>query len=34
MRARTKTKIAEALEPAPPLGFKAFRIFRLAVQSD
>jgi hypothetical protein len=34
MRARTKTKIDETLEPAPALGFKAFRIFRLAVQSD
>jgi hypothetical protein len=34
MRARAKSKRIEAVEPAPALGFKAFRVFRLAVQSD
>jgi hypothetical protein len=33
-RARAKTKHAKALEPAPALGFTAFRVFRLAVQFE
>jgi len=34
VRARAKTKQDEALEPAPALGFKASRVFRLAVQCE
>jgi hypothetical protein len=33
-RARTKRKHVEAAEPAPALGFRAFRFFRLAVQFE
>jgi hypothetical protein len=33
-RARAKSKQAEAVEPAPALGFRAFRVFRLAVQCE
>jgi hypothetical protein len=33
-RARMKPKHVEAVEPAPALGFRAFRVFRLAVQFE
>jgi hypothetical protein len=33
-RARTEIKYGETLEPAPALGFTAFRVFLLAVQCD
>jgi hypothetical protein len=33
-RARAKHERIEAVEPAPVLGFKASRVFRLAVQCE
>jgi hypothetical protein len=33
-RARAKRECIEAVEPAPALGFRAFRVFRLAVQCE
>jgi hypothetical protein len=33
-RAHAKSKHAEAVEPAPALGFKASSVFRLAVQFE